>query len=465
MSSVPFAPALQLILFYSKTVIVTKQQHTMKQLLTSGFLLTGLLVFGQSQTISIDRKEKEQVIDSISALLANYYIFPEKTPPAISLLKANFKKGAYDKYTDPHTFADKLTEDVVSVIHDRHFHVYFDPEAIAEERKAVSQKDSAPLIQNEIARGAAHNFGFKEIKILDGNIGYVNIDGFEDLQYSVETINGAMHVLSNTKAVIIDLRNNHGGYTNSYQYLASFFFGQEPVKLYDKFTRNGKDDIHEQVYTLPYVNGTKRPGVPLYILTSHYSFSAAEALAYHLQSLKRAVIIGEVTGGGANFWEGKTATDRFYVHMPDARITDPGTKTNWEAVGVKPDMEVPSQNALTTAHISALEKLSVTDAANATLYQWHIEAQKSKFDAVPVDAATLSSYTGRYGNNSIILNNGKLYLQESGAKWEMIPMTSTLFRMEEVNILRIQIITEAGEVKGIKRVFNTGASRLIEKEK
>lgn len=436
----------------------------MKQTLTLGLLFITLLIFGQSQVLSIDKKEKEQAIDSVSILLTNNYIFPEKIPPTISLLKTNFKKGVYDKYNDPNAFADKLTEDIVSVIQDKHFHIYYDPESIAEERKAISSKDSSLMIQNEKANGVAHNFGFKEVKIIDGNIGYVNIDGFEDLQYSVETINGAMNLLSNTKTIIIDLRNNHGGYTNSYQYLASFFYGQEPVKLYDKFTRNGKDDIYEQVYTLPYVNGIKRPNIPLYILTSNYSFSAAEAFAYHLQSLKRAVVIGEVTGGGANFWEGRIATDHFYVHMPIARTIDPRTKTNWEGVGVKPDVEVSSQIALTTAHISALEKLSAIDSTNANLYQWHIEAQKNRFDNALIDLKTLSTYTGKYGSNSIILNNNKLYFKENGAKWEMVPMSSTLFRLEEVNILRIQIMIESGVVKGIKRVFSSGTSRLIEKE-
>lgn len=437
----------------------------MKQILTLWLLFIGLLTFGQSQTISIDRKEKEQVIDSLSILLTNYYIFPEKIPPTISLLKANFKKGVYDKYQDPNVFADKLTEDVISIIHDKHFHVYFDPEAIAEERRATSSKDSLLLIEDEIASGVAHNFGFKEVKILDGNIGYVNIDGFEDLQYSVETINGAMNLVRNTKALIIDLRNNHGGYANSYQYLSSFFYGQEPVKLYDKYTRNGKSDIYEQVHTFPFVNGLKRPSVPLYILTSNFTFSAAEALAYHLQSLKRAVIIGEVSGGGANFWEGKIATNRFYIHIPNARTIDPITKINWEEVGVKPDIEVSAQNALITAHIHSLEKLAVSDSVNSKVYNWHIEAQKSKLSPVKIDLQTLNSYTGKYGNNAILLIGDKLYVQENGAKWEMVPMSSTLFRIEEVNILRVQIIIESGEVKGIKRVFNTGTSRLIEKEK
>jgi hypothetical protein len=436
----------------------------MKQILTSGLLFISLLAFGQNSTLSIDKKEKGQVIDSILNILTNCYIFPEKIPQTISLLKSNFKKGVYDKYSDPNVFADKLTEDVISVIHDKHFHVYFDPEGIAEERKAISGKDSALFIQDEIVRGAAHNFGFKEIRILDGNIGYVNIDGFEDLQYSVATINGALNVLSNTKAIIIDLRNNHGGYTNSYQYLASFFFEQEPVQLYDKYTRNGNNDTYEQVYTLPYINGVKRPGVPLYILTSNFTFSAAEGLAYHLQSLKRAVIVGEVSGGGANFWEGKNATDRFYIHIPNARTVDPRTKTNWEVVGVKPDIEVPSQNALITAHINVLEKLAITDTANSITYKWHIESQKAKYNPIIIDTLILNTYTGKYGNNAIIFEDGKLYLQENGAKWEMNPMTSTLFRIEEVNILRIQIVIESEKVKGLKRVFSTGSSRLIEKK-
>jgi C-terminal processing protease CtpA/Prc len=98
------------------------------------------------------------------------------------------------------------------------------------------------------------------------------------------------------------------------------------------------------------------PDVPLFILTSHHTFSAAEAFAYHLQALKRATIVGEVTGGGANPAEFLTLAHGFTVAIPNGRSINPITKTSWEGVGVKPDVEVPADRALEEA-LSAISRL------------------------------------------------------------------------------------------------------------
>lgn len=88
---------------------------------------------------------------------------------------------------------------------------------------------------------------------------------------------------------------------------------------------------------------------PVYILTSHRTFSAAEAVAYDLQALGRAVIVGETTGGGANPFEYRRIHDHFAVDLPESRSINPITGTNWQDVGVKPDVEVPAEQALDKA--------------------------------------------------------------------------------------------------------------------
>jgi C-terminal processing protease CtpA/Prc len=265
--------------------------------------------------------------------------------------------------------------------------------------------------------------------------------------------------------MIIDVRNNHGGYQNTGQYIISFFFSQEPVLLYNEYTRDAAKITDVQSWTLPYVGGKRRPDVPLYVLTSNFTFSAAEALPYSLQSLKRAVIVGETTGGGAHAWIGKIAADRFYVHLPNHYPVDPRTKTDWEGVGVKPDIEVPAKDALVVAHIKALEKLSATDTANAVRFNWHLTAAKSKLNPIVISQTILKSYTGKYGAyRSITFENDKLYFHLNGGKYEMIPMSETLFRIEEINILRVKMVLEAGTVKGIESLLYDGTSRMSLKE-
>jgi C-terminal processing protease CtpA/Prc len=95
----------------------------------------------------------------------------------------------------------------------------------------------------------------------------------------------------------------------------------------------------------------------VYILTSKRTFSAGEEFTYNLQALRRAVILGETTGGGANPGDEVRINEHFAVFVPMGRAINPITKTNWEGTGVKPDIEVPEAQALKAAYLAALRKL------------------------------------------------------------------------------------------------------------
>ena len=87
----------------------------------------------------------------------------------------------------------------------------------------------------------------------------------------------------------------------------------------------------------------------MYVLTSARTFSGAEEFSYNLKSLKRATIIGETTGGGAHPVSGHPIDEHFMMGVPFARAINPITRTNWEGVGVEPDIKVPAADALATA--------------------------------------------------------------------------------------------------------------------
>jgi len=99
------------------------------------------------------------------------------------------------------------------------------------------------------------------------------------------------------------------------------------------------------------------PDVDLYILTSSRTFSAAEDFAYSLQQLKRAVVVGESTKGGAHPVDVLIVEGSILTQVSIGESINPITKTNWEGVGVQPDFEVPAEKALATAHLLALKGL------------------------------------------------------------------------------------------------------------
>ena len=111
-----------------------------------------------------------------------------------------------------------------------------------------------------------------------------------------------------------------------------------------------------QSWTLPYVPGRRLTDTDVYILTSARTFSGAEEFTYNLKHLKRATVVGETTGGGAHT-VGRTAHQRpVRDRGSEGRPINAVTKTNWEGVGVEPDVKVPADSALNAAHLMALEK-------------------------------------------------------------------------------------------------------------
>jgi C-terminal processing protease CtpA/Prc len=198
------------------------------------------------------------------------------------------------------------------------------------------------------------NFGFEKIERLPGNIGYVDLRGFSDAKGGAETVQAAMTFLGNTDALIFDLRQNGGGSPEMVALISSYLFGDKPVHLNSLYWRKG--DRTEDFYTKPNLVNKKFADKDVYVLTSNRTFSGAEEFSYNLKNLKRATIIGETTGGGANPGGVFRLSDHFGVFIPTGRAISPITKTNWEGTGVEPDVKVPKEQALKTAYLLALNK-------------------------------------------------------------------------------------------------------------
>jgi retinol-binding protein 3 len=320
-------------------------------------LLSFMLMFSANGLAAgIERNEIRDLINSVSELILSSYVFPEQADKISSLLKKRFKEKAYDSITDQEALAKKLTEDIRSVNGDKHLRVIFNPEQVKEMRAmAKITVLDAKAQQDMLRRMQKNNFGFKEVKILDGNVGYMDLQEFSDTAYAGKTAVAAMGFLSNTDALIIDLRKNHGGYPSMIQLISSYLVGPEPIHL-NSFYWRSSDEI-TQTWTLPFVPGKRRPDIDVYILTSHETFSAAEEFSYNLLNLERATLVGETTKGGAHPGGIQVATDNFLVWIPTGRAINPITNTNWEGVGIAPHIKVSEEKALTVAHKMAIEKL------------------------------------------------------------------------------------------------------------
>lgn len=332
-----------------------------KTLLVSLILVLSIVILrthgvGAQENFAVNSKEKKEVIDSIAKLLKDNYVFPDMGVKLGEYIIAKHKKGDYDNFNDVKKFAAQLTSDLQEVSKDLHLRVIFDPRAAKEQLYPKKFTDEELEAQRnwKLTLGQLQNFGFENVKILDGNIGYLKLTGFFSLENAGPTAVAAMNFLANTFAVIIDLRESGGGSPQMGQLLATYFLDKEPVLLNSIYTRV-KDETN-QYWSLPYVPGKMMTDTDIFLLTSKDTFSAPEGFAYMLQQQKRATVIGETTRGGAHPGETKPVNERFLLWIPMARVIDPISKTNWEGVGVKPDIETTKEQALITAHIEALKK-------------------------------------------------------------------------------------------------------------
>ncbi|HMU46447.1 MAG TPA: S41 family peptidase [Chitinophagaceae bacterium] len=433
-------------------------------ILASIFISTYITAQNPGETIKpLTPAEKKEVIDSFSSLLKNNYIFPEVAEKMNQLIAGKLSKGDYNNITDPVQFAQQLTTDLQSVSKDKHLRAGYNPQVVKELRsQSGNNNDEVPVRFLEQMR--ASNYGFSEVKLLPGNIGYLDLRGFVDAKYGSETAVAAMNFLSNADALIIDLRQNGGGSPSMIQLITSYLYGPEPVHLNNFYFRPTNENT--QTWTLPYVPGKRRPDVPVYILTSNRTFSAAEEFTYNLKNLKRATIVGETTGGGAHPGGTLAATDRFTLWVPKGRAINPITNTNWEGAGVEPDIKIVASNALETAQIKALEKLASSKSSQENRYNWLLARLKAKQNPVTVDETTLKSYTGNYGPRTISFDGGQLYYQRTGnPKYKLRAISNTLFEAEGLDYFRINFIVENNKATALEGLYDDGNRDKNMKEK
>jgi C-terminal processing protease CtpA/Prc len=163
-----------------------------------------------------------------------------------------------------------------------------------------------------------------------------------------------MSLVAGADALILDLRRNGGGYPASVASLMSHFFPLGDRRHLNDFY-NRRSNTTVESWTLASV--AERYRKPVYVLTSARTGSGGEECAYDFQTQKRATLVGETTAGAANPVRMFSVGHGIMVAIPTGRPINVVTKTNWEHVGVKPDIAVPAAQALQTAHIAILRQL------------------------------------------------------------------------------------------------------------
>ncbi|KAF0698765.1 Aste57867_10623 [Aphanomyces stellatus] len=269
---------------------------------------------------------------------------------------------AYEGAATLGDLADLLTTQLRSVNNDRHFIVQVtttkQEEPKPKSADIVEQGDVIP--DATVQRFAISNFGVPKVEVLEGRIGYFNWTAIAPLPLAKDVLISTLNLLSDTEALIVDLRECRGGSGETADLFYAFLFDQE-THVNDFYWRPDNATHRRIVGQKDLFPELKRSytGKPVYVLTSPATFSCAEAIAYTLKTFEKATIVGTAkTGGGAH------PGQFFYLH-PYLRVfistgcnINTKTGTDWEGDGVAPDVQVASsEEGLAVAHAHALKQV------------------------------------------------------------------------------------------------------------
>ena len=291
----------------------------------------------------IDQAQRADILDRLIASLQSHYVFPDKAKAMAADLRARDARGEYANITSAQAFAKKLTDDVRSVTKDLHLSVKYSSQPLPSQAMLDSEEPSPQDLEME----RRLNYGIEHVQRMDFNLGYLDLRAFIQPARSGPKLAAAMTLLADTDALVIDLRNNGGGDPATVALLESYLFDQR-THLNDIYDR--PKDATTEYWTSDTLAGRKYGGgKKVYLLVSKHTFSGGEDLAYTLQALKRATLIGATTGGGAHPVTAQRLSDNYAAMVPSGRAINPITKTNWEGVGVVPDIAIDPDKALDKA--------------------------------------------------------------------------------------------------------------------
>jgi hypothetical protein len=447
------------------------------------FALMPVLASAAPAPAPLDAKHRNEIVEGLASEVLRHYVEADTAKMIVAGVRARLRAGAYDTLTTPFNFAEAVTRDLRRVNGDRHLSLRYAPdggggagqpvlvrrmapggpgggdaggpgerrvviggpggapsgnppppgggggEPMIVRRASVSPGDSSAFANGPFGREAREkNFGLGRLEILPGNIGYLEITGFLEAPGMEDVLVSALRFLERTDAIIFDVRRNGGGSGNMTHLIYSHFMPAEPVQtIRVKSREEGMSRVEETFREVP---GPRRPDVPLYVLTSRNTGSAAEEFSFVLKNLGRATVVGDRTAGAGHMVAMYDLPDGFVAGVSITRVSDPRTGREWEGIGVQPDVRVAPEHALAVAHATALRALAAKgDADSRTKREMLAEWIEARDHATGIDAARAAAIAGRYdGERSVRVEGGRLtFRRNEGQPDELVPIGGDRF--------------------------------------
>lgn len=319
--------------------------------LTSGAALAQPGPPPDAAAVSLSPAETREVVQALAQVLRERFAFRARGREAAAQIEALEEQGAFREAGTAAELLALIEQKVTPIVDDGHFRArYFGPEMVAGFSEAPpSAQDIAAFHEEVRLRGGE----VPEVRWLPGNVGYLRIRMFLDAAPSAEQFALAMRMLEHTGALIIDVRGAPGGEPAGVaNVIGHFVSARTPtVRVQGSDESAPERTFYAEPRTPAYIDK------PVFVLVDGDTGSGAEEFAYDLQAMKRATLVGETTAGAATPGGYRPLAHGFVAFIPMQIVANTITGTNWEGVGVVPDVAVPAAEAFTHAHRLVLQAI------------------------------------------------------------------------------------------------------------
>lgn len=310
---------------------------------------------GSEARLAFSSAEAASVVETLATTLEDNFVFPEVGKSYAAALRSKLKAGGYASFPDAKAFAAAVTADLQAIHPDGHLKLHAPQPGASGER--------------HVRRGPGTENTIDKAGWLADGVAYLSFTQFPGNEATLTRLREFLATHSSARTVIIDARRHGGGGLAEMDLMFPYFFDKaQPLVSMDtrvaveqrrgSFMEEGETMrrlsgpegvVRRSHWVVPAKDATPLRSAKIFLLTSKRTASAAEHLALSLKRTHRATLIGEVTRGAGHYGGTEDLGFGYSAFIPIGRTFDPDTNEGWEGKGVRPDIEVPADQALDEA--------------------------------------------------------------------------------------------------------------------